>query len=119
MPPTNTTPLGQRVSEAREAKGLSLRAAAEQIGMNFTYLRDIEIGRKTPSPEYLAAIARVLELDPEELADLAVIDKMPELPRYLRAKYELPPEAVVQLDQHFRRLKKQYGGRKKKAGGTS
>lgn len=65
---------GRRIAAARRAKRLSVRELAKMIGMDFTRLSKIEHGdRPPPEPEYIARLAKVLDLDAFELAKLAEI----------------------------------------------
>ncbi len=57
------------------------------------------------------AIARALEVDFEDLYSLAGYESPERLPTfrpYLRAKYELPPEAVADLERYFELLRSYY-----------
>jgi DNA-binding Xre family transcriptional regulator len=51
----------------RQHRGLSQRALAEQAGMQPGYLSEIENGKKPGSVKALAAIARALKVDIEDL----------------------------------------------------
>lgn len=65
---------GRRIAESRRAKRLSVRELAKMIGMDFTRLSKIEHGdRPPPEPEYIARLAKALDLDAFELARLAKI----------------------------------------------
>jgi transcriptional regulator with XRE-family HTH domain len=60
--------LGQRIRELREAKDLSLREFAKQLGgLSAAFLSDIELGRRHPSEAVLADMARVLGTTVEDL----------------------------------------------------
>ena len=57
------------------------------------------------------AIARALKVDFEDLYSLAGYESPERLPTfqpYLRAKYELPPEAVADLERYFELLRNYY-----------
>ena len=65
-----------------------------------------------PSPKHLQAIARALNVSIEDLYGLAGYDipeRLPTFTPYLRAKYELPPEAVSDLERYFELLRSYYG----------
>jgi transcriptional regulator with XRE-family HTH domain len=115
MPTTHhTNSLGRLIRRARLAKGLSLRAAAEQIGYAVSYLSRIEAGQyKSPRPRRLQGIARVLDIPIEDLYAVAHYDmptRLPSLAPYLRVKYgELPEEALDRLEEYFEMLKERYG----------
>lgn len=68
---------GERLRELRKERGLTLRALAEAVGVDFTYLSKIE-NRKAgylPGADTIRALAKALEADPLELLELA--DKVP------------------------------------------
>lgn len=114
MPPSKrAAQLGRLVKKHRQAKGLSLRAAAEQIGYDHSYLGRIEAGDyESPAPKLLKKLASVLGIPIEDLYALAgyqVEDRLPDFAPYLRAKFDLPDEAVDRLDEYFQMLKEKYG----------
>lgn len=57
----NMITLGERIRELREAKGLSLRGLAKQIGITPGYMSDMENGYRHPSDKVLESIAQVLD----------------------------------------------------------
>ncbi|MBE9117725.1 helix-turn-helix domain-containing protein [Lusitaniella coriacea LEGE 07157] len=60
---------GQLIRKARKEKGYSQRELAKLLELDFTYLSKIENDRAdyAPKEEAIRAIARHLNLDPEEL----------------------------------------------------
>src|SRR5882724_9813781 len=79
------TTFGQKLREFRQEKGMTLRALAEAIGVDFTYLSKIENDKVgyLPGAETIRDLAQALEADaigllqlanklPPELATLAV-----------------------------------------------
>jgi Zn-dependent peptidase ImmA (M78 family)/transcriptional regulator with XRE-family HTH domain len=52
--------IGARITRARKAAGLSLRALAEQTGLSHTALNKFEHGKLTPSSEQLIKLGRTL-----------------------------------------------------------
>jgi transcriptional regulator with XRE-family HTH domain len=62
--------LGQKIRELREAKDLSLRELAKKLGVSAAFLSDIELGRRFPSDDVMAKIARILEVKAEDLRAL-------------------------------------------------
>lgn len=66
---------GQRVRALRQEKGLSQRALAAKLSVNFTYLSKIENERLDfgdyPSEELICKLARALDVDEDELLILA------------------------------------------------
>lgn len=69
--------LGERVRQLRKQQGLTLRALAEAVGVNHTYLSKIENDRAgyTPGADTIRALADGLGEDPLEF--LALADKVP------------------------------------------
>lgn len=59
--------VGRNVKALREAQGLSLRRFALMVGMDYTYLCEIETGKANPTIDVLAKIAAGLEIEPEAL----------------------------------------------------
>jgi transcriptional regulator with XRE-family HTH domain len=62
-----TAALGQRVRTRREALGLSQEAMAHQIGIHWTFLGQVERGRRNLSLHNLLKLAQGLGVDPGEL----------------------------------------------------
>jgi len=106
--------LGQLIRRYREAKGWSQRTAADKMGYHHSYLARIESGAyASPAPKQLKAMARTLGAPIEDLYALAgyqVPERLPALAPYLRAKYDLPEQAVDQLEEYFELLNDKYGG---------
>lgn len=48
--------VGQRITELREAKKISVNKLANLSGVSQSYLRDIELGNKQPTVQYLEYI---------------------------------------------------------------
>lgn len=79
--------LGEHLRNLREAKGLSIRQLAGQLGYEPSYLSKIEHGDRLPSEEALLSLARALE------ADLDVL-------RVLMGQF--PPDLVETIRRHPR-----------------
>ncbi|MGA8744885.1 MAG: helix-turn-helix transcriptional regulator [Solirubrobacterales bacterium] len=62
-----TRAFGERVRERREALGLSQEALAAKSGVHWTFLGQVERGRRNLSLHNLLKIARGLGVDPGEL----------------------------------------------------
>jgi transcriptional regulator with XRE-family HTH domain len=88
------TPFGQRVRELREARGVSLRAMAGELGVTPAYLSALEHGhRSRPSWALVQRIITYFNLiwdDADELQDLARISH----PRIVIDTAGLSPEAT-------------------------
>lgn len=60
--------LGQRIRELREEKDLSLREFAKKLGgLSAAFLSDVELGRRHPSEDVLAQMARALGTTVDDL----------------------------------------------------
>lgn len=110
-------PFGETVRVLREAQGLGLRAAAEQLGISPAYLSRIERGReKPPRPELIRKMAttfggdadllfRLAESTDPELADY--VNSVPALPEFLRTAMaaRLTSEDFEELAKQIRKRK--------------
>lgn len=57
--------VGKMIREARQARGISLRALAGQVGIHFSHLSKIENGKDPIGRDSLAKIAEELGVDPD------------------------------------------------------
>jgi len=98
-----------------------MRALGDIAGFSHTSVHKIEHGDYgQPAPEKLRRLASGLGVPAEDLYALAgyvIPDRLPAFAPYLRARYDLPEEAVSQLDQYFQLLLEKYGGGGKGHGG--
>ena len=62
--------LGQTIRDRREAEDLSVRELAKKVNISPAFLSDVELGRRHPSDETLAKIARILKMSADELRSL-------------------------------------------------
>lgn len=58
---------GKNVRRERQSKGLTLEAMADEVGLAYSYLGEIERGRKNPTLDVVERIAEVLDADPIDL----------------------------------------------------
>jgi len=104
---------GRLIRRRRGELGLSLADVAAHSGIDDSYWSKLENGKVTsPTPRTLKQIARTLGLDAADLYALCgyeVPERLPAFEPYLRAKYELPPEAVADLERYFTQLRAFYG----------
>lgn len=111
--------LGDLVRARRLSRGMSLADAAAASGLHHSYWSKLENGQyQTPNPKHLQTIAVVLGIPIEDLYGLTgyeVPSRLPSFKPYLRAKYDLPPEAVADLERYFDLLRSYYGIPKDKA----
>lgn len=59
--------LGQKIKELRDTADLSLRELAKILDVSAPFLSDVELGRRFPSDDVLAALAKALKVPLEEL----------------------------------------------------
>ncbi|MCG8914915.1 helix-turn-helix domain-containing protein [Actinokineospora sp. PR83] len=92
--------LGAFLKQARQAAGLSHRLLEAMSGVGRMTIQRLETDWfKEPSPDDLAKLARVLELNDTDLflmAGIPVPKKNASLDVMLRAEYGLPPEAIAE-----------------------
>ena len=104
--------LGDYIRTRRESLGLTIAEAEERSDLDSTYWRKLEAGQyEAPSPKALHAIARTLKSPIEDLYGLCGYDipkRLPSLSPYLRTKFDLPPEAVADLERYFSFLRAYY-----------
>ena len=68
-----TREFGRRVRQRREELGLTQEAAAERMGLHWTYLGQVERGRRNVSLHNIVRIAAGLEVDASQLMKRLVI----------------------------------------------
>ena len=106
----DASPLGTRIRERRRELGLSLSQLAAATGLHKSFLSRLECGAvRQPAAAGLQRIATALRLPDTDLfglLDARARDLLPPLQPYLRAKYELPDEAIAEISAYLMR----YGG---------
>jgi transcriptional regulator with XRE-family HTH domain len=104
--------LGTRLRRAREAQGLGIRQLARLVDSAPSQVLRWETDAVVPSPQALVTVAEQLELRASDLFTLAGIP-IPEdrasLPAMLRSDYDLPPEAIAEVEAHITAVAKKYG----------
>jgi transcriptional regulator with XRE-family HTH domain len=110
------TSLGQRLHQLRENADLSLRELANRVGISSPFLSDIELGRRFPSEEILAKLAKALNVTFQELeqhdnrgpiADLKrLMDSDPKLGFAFRTAVEKVKSGELTADDIIARLGK-------------
>jgi transcriptional regulator with XRE-family HTH domain len=109
MTATQARQLGQLIAKARHRKGVSIRALAASLGINASWIGHLEGGRfLDPAADRLAAVAQALDIDAgrmDRVTSGAVSEGLPELGTYFRAKYDLSPEQIEQVERYVRRLR--------------
>lgn len=59
--------VGRRIRELRERMGISLKELSERTGLDHSFLREVELGRKSISERNLQRVAEALKTDPRNL----------------------------------------------------
>ncbi|WP_013627493.1 helix-turn-helix domain-containing protein [Rubinisphaera brasiliensis] len=103
---------GERLRELRQAKNLSQRDLAEQVGVNFTYISKIENEKldfaQFPGEELIRKLAKALDADEDELLILA--EKIPE---QIKKRVMERPDAFRKFanldDKTINRILEEYG----------
>jgi transcriptional regulator with XRE-family HTH domain len=103
-----TPELGRLVRQVRRSVGWSIRRLGSHAGVDPTWISRLERGiYASPDPRALSRVASALGIDSLELftaAGYRSSSALPALAPYLRAKYDLPPAAVRQLQADFERV---------------
>jgi transcriptional regulator with XRE-family HTH domain len=74
--------LGEKIRELREAKDMSLREFARQLGdLSAAFVSDVELGRRFPSDKVLAKMANILDVKTEVLMKFDTRPPVDELKR--------------------------------------
>lgn len=102
----HTSTLGTLIKQRRESLGLSQSSLATKAELSHTTLSRLEAGKVLrPSPNVLGRLATALGIGPEDLfaaAGHVMPDQLPDYLPYLQARHAyLPPEAILELQQHF------------------
>jgi transcriptional regulator with XRE-family HTH domain len=83
--------IGARVKYFREKSGITVNKLANLSGVSQSYLRDIELGNKQPTVEYLEYICNGLKISLKEFFDVSDSDPTLE-------------DAVARLDVNQKKL---------------
>lgn len=109
MTATQAKQLGQLIAKARYRKGVSIRGLAVDLGVTASWIGHLEGGRfLDPAADRLAAVAEALDIDSlrmDRIARGAVSEGLPEIGTYFRAKYDLSPQQIEQVERYVRRLR--------------
>jgi len=104
--------LGTYLQQLRSERALSVRGLAARAKVDFSWLAKLERGQiGSPDARSLWRVARALDVEVADLyleAGFGDAHGLPGFAPYLRAKYHLPPEAVMQLEAHFTLINERY-----------
>jgi transcriptional regulator with XRE-family HTH domain len=102
--------LGRIFNQARRARKLSLRALDEQAGVSYGWLGRLERGQmRAPAPSKLTRVAEVLDIPPERIDLITrgrVSRDLPPIRTYFRAKYQLQPLEIKQIEELFDQIRR-------------
>lgn len=107
-----TEHFGQAIKKMRKDLGVGMSEMSRRTGLARSYLYELEERLELqPSADTLNRLAIALEVDPEDLYDLAwqTIGPgsgpgLPSLPTYFRTKYQLGDEQIESLEEALRRV---------------
>ena len=109
------TKLGKYLRELRQEQELSIRSVAKSCGLAPSHLAKIEAGDtfKTIGIETLVKLSKFYGIPVSSmLKEAGFIDSyendLPELPQYLRAKYQLSPQAIRDMEMAKEIVDKKY-----------
>ena len=104
--------LGAYLQQLRLERGLTMRGLAARAKVDFSYVSRLEHGLVgAPTARQLWKIARALDIEVADLySEAGFVDAhgLPGFGPYLRAKYQLPDDAVAQLQAHFALINEKY-----------
>jgi transcriptional regulator with XRE-family HTH domain len=80
VPEAELANMGERLRQARNARGLGLRTVARRLGVSPSLISQVETGRAMPSVSTLYALASELGVSLDELLFVDTIPALPERP---------------------------------------
>lgn len=105
--------IGSLVRTARTNQGLSVGRLADRVGVTKGVIGDLETNRyKQPRAGLLVKVAGALEIDERQLLTLAgypYLVELPDLPVYLRSRYDLSDEALEHMKAQWAFARQRYG----------
>lgn len=72
----NGTELSELIQEKMEAKGFNINSLAAAVDITYEHMRGIVRGIRLPSKHVLKDLARVLEVDYEDLQKVATVERI-------------------------------------------
>ena len=95
--PENIISLSEAMKWAREQRGISYRALAEETGISSSFLCEVEKGSKQASCDFIVEIAKALKVPTQQLLDRAALED--ELIEWLTGKPQLRRELREQMEK--------------------
>jgi len=102
--PSKMKSLGKYLKTLREELNLSMRDVAKQTSLTPSYISKLETGNtfKSINVDSLIAFSKVYKIPItallEEAGFLDKEDDLPQLSTYLKMKYDLPPQAIRDIE---------------------
>ncbi|MGE3230907.1 MAG: AAA family ATPase [Hyphomicrobium sp.] len=81
------TPFARRIKHLRAGKGFSVRDLAAAIGKSPAYMAKIETQGEIPTPQLTSELAKLLDVDPVELLQLAKTARLSSASREIEREY--------------------------------
>lgn len=114
--------LSKLLRRERQRAQLTVRELAERAGLVPSTVSRLEHGiAATPKPAHLQRLAVALGIDVEELyaaTGFIALHSLPELRPYLRVKYNLPDDAMNQIEDYIQALRDRTNQHARKEGGN-
>jgi transcriptional regulator with XRE-family HTH domain len=105
--------LGALVRAAREGRGLAYSDVAELTGIGRTWLVYLEAGRSLePSPDRLARLVEVLQIDPAEVDAVSghyLARSLPSVRTYFRSKGQASTAELDEIERVVAEIHARYG----------
>ena len=90
--------VGKRIAFFRASKGYSVNKLANLSGVSQSYLREVELGNKNPTVEFLSVLCNTLGVTLKEFFDDQPADPL------ISKIYQLPPRQRKNLGSFLDRL---------------
>jgi transcriptional regulator with XRE-family HTH domain len=110
----STKTFGSVLRARREELGLSVRGLAQAVDLAPSSISRLEEDSFRATEETVRRLAKVLRSSTDELLALSR-GNLPHFDLYLRAKYDLSPEEIAELDAHFQAVTAKGKSRKAKS----
>ena len=110
MTPTQARNLGILIAEARARRALTIRDVEATLHIPRSWLGYVEQGRSlTIDPDRLLRLAEFLDIAPARIDRItrgSMARGLPELRTYFRAKYDLTPDQIAEVQRYVDELRR-------------
>jgi transcriptional regulator with XRE-family HTH domain len=103
--------LGGLIRAERQSQGLSMQQLGALVGVDKSMVLRWERDEWVPRAKHLGALSRALEIPTSDLMILAGVDyphDAPSLAAMLRADYDLPPDAIREIERQIAKVARKY-----------